>query len=163
MLSRTIKHLTPTISMAHSQSTKSSHSHSQLPSPLFSLPAELRLEIYNHLLTLPPSVNSTNDTCLNAVSIAWSSRPSAFLPILATCRRIHHETADLFYSLNRLYITNRQISNISHLHSFFGTVRKERLRGVRDVVLAVATFEVRGRYMHACVSTVADSDVFYRT
>ncbi|EME46707.1 hypothetical protein DOTSEDRAFT_52125 [Dothistroma septosporum NZE10] len=121
--------------------TLSAPKYPQPHSPLFTLPTELRLQIYTHLLTLHPSIYSTNDTCLNAVSIIWSSRPSAYLQILATCQTIYNEAADLFYSLNRLYITNRQTANISHLDSFFGTVRAERLKGVREVVLAVGIFE----------------------
>ncbi|TKX25722.1 hypothetical protein C1H76_2001 [Elsinoe australis] len=55
--------------------------HPQSQSPLFHLPPELRQQIYIHLLSAP-----TPSTPLH---------PS----LLATCRRLHHESSPLLYSL----------------------------------------------------------------
>lgn len=86
----------------------------QLQSPLFALPTELRLQIWEHLLTLLTPTTSTEPfygipmspephLCPNHRRL----RPPSILSILQTCRLAHTEAQTLFYSLNRLHADPR--------------------------------------------------------
>lgn len=76
--------------------------HPQEQSPLFRLPIDIRLEIYEHLLRVPPS--DSNQAAKLARRSARSSSISTRLTVLLTCRRVLREAEGIFYSINRFRI-----------------------------------------------------------
>ncbi|GIZ46617.1 hypothetical protein CKM354_000973700 [Cercospora kikuchii] len=96
----------------------------QNQSLLFLLPTELRLNIYEHLLSIP--------TSRGAVKIA--PRPShgkdpVTLAILLTCRRALAEAEEIFYSVNRF--------SIDPPTSFLDTLGARRLSAITKLELVV--------------------------
>ncbi|KAF2720490.1 hypothetical protein K431DRAFT_295167 [Polychaeton citri CBS 116435] len=71
--------------------------HSQEQSPLFQLPVELRLNIYEHLLRIGVT-GSGVELVQRLTPVRFPTR----LAILSTCRRALAEAEDIFYSVNRL-------------------------------------------------------------
>lgn len=72
----------------------------QNPCPLLGLPAELRLQIYEHALCPTGTLTLTSTP-----SHRYSISPTVTPALLATCRQIHHEAAPLLTSLNTLALT----------------------------------------------------------
>lgn len=90
----------------------------QLQSPLFALPAELRLNIYELLLFVPSGLRITNRTNRESPSI---------LSLLQTCRRILAEAEDIFYSIQRLQFS---LSECTPFLNSIGTKRREAITSI---------------------------------
>lgn len=71
----------------------------QEQSPLFRIPAEIRLEVYEHILRIPTSSPTSS---VNLVHRPAQLRIPSSLSLLETCRLILSEAETLFYALNRL-------------------------------------------------------------
>lgn len=97
-------------------------SNTQLQSPLFSLPYELRLQIYTYLYTFPSPINLHLTT----------STPSS-LSLLQTCRRAA-EAGHHFYELNTF---EAPFDNLSRLESFIASTPLTRRQCIRSVNIQV--------------------------
>ena len=68
--------------------------------PLLNLPAELRDEIYRDAMTVHPN---RDGTVLLFTSSSHVEIPSV-LSLLLTCRQVHNEAQEMFYSINNLEV-----------------------------------------------------------
>ncbi|KAK4163584.1 hypothetical protein QBC43DRAFT_319352 [Cladorrhinum sp. PSN259] len=74
-----------------------------LPKPTFlTIPLELRLEIYSHILTFPPPPTPAPvyRSPRSPPRSPSPERPRHNTALLLTCRQTHHEATSLLYSLN---------------------------------------------------------------
>lgn len=86
---------------------------SQLSSPLFRLPAELRNQIYTDLLCA-----STPSKLSSLTSSPRLPNPTQTYPaILATCRRIHAEATPLLYTTPVFHAHHSLLTSLPHLSS----------------------------------------------
>ncbi|KAK4495924.1 hypothetical protein PRZ48_013192 [Zasmidium cellare] len=109
--------------------------HQQEQSPLFRLPAELRLEIYEHVLRLPIPAAATN---------VIPRAAKGGLSILLTCRRALAEAEEVFYSVNRCSHENPV--------DFLQTLSPRRRLAITKFtmpVVSAAAMHVRLQQLHA--------------
>ena len=100
----------------------------QLASPFFRLPLELRLRIYEDVLWVEETVSlkSSHQTYPQ-------EPPSTILSLLGTCRRVSDEAAGIFYSVNELEITGRDV--ISFVHK----LSSQRLEAIKQLTVIVGS------------------------
>lgn len=140
---------------AHRRLSKLSHIPQQGSSPLFSLPVEIRLQIYSYVLAPPGVVHlflrrrrvghvrctSTNvdidqaRTCMaNQVDVLYEHKHYDFPPssltlaLLMTCRAIYQEAVDILYTQN--------VFDVNHPQTFVyfaRTVPSQRLASVASL------------------------------
>lgn len=84
---------------------------------LFTLPPELRLRIYNDVLSCP-----------SMKVIIKRTLSTSNLAILQTCRRIFAEAETIFYSINELHLVDIQVAN-----GFIQTISAERRNAIRSI------------------------------
>lgn len=79
--------------------------HQQEHSPLFRIPAEIRLHIYELLFRIP-----TGDQGVKLRRGGHShSHPMSVLALILTCRRLKDEAEELFYGTNRIFVDDTDI------------------------------------------------------
>lgn len=83
------------------QETPEPFVHEQQQSPLFKLPAELRLHIYSLLFRIP--------TDGPGVRVLKSNDHESVLTSLLACRRFRNEAEALFYQINRMIVHDSEI------------------------------------------------------
>jgi hypothetical protein len=103
--------------------------HPQSQSRFFNLPVELRLQIYERILTLPPSQASYTRLLHNPSRSQYP--PHSVLALLAVCRRTHHEAEALFFRLNRLRLLQPSL--------FIHSVSPRRREGLTHLAVCVAS------------------------
>lgn len=101
---------------------------SQSQSVLFTLPAELRLQIYEHAL----SVERETVLLVAPHFLRKYRQRVTVLMLLETCRRIHAEAEPIFYRVNRL-----ELPNSAHAGVFFSTVSQTRREAIRSMAIYV--------------------------
>ncbi|WPH02725.1 Hypothetical protein R9X50_00559300 [Acrodontium crateriforme] len=103
----------------------------QEQSPLFCLPTELRLRIYELVLRIEtPTVTLTR----------WQKYHSqrglhSVLTLLETCRRIHAETELIFYDINTIVIPSMNPYDTCYMN----TVSPKRLHAIKSLIVQVSS------------------------
>ena len=106
------------------------------PCRLLSLPTEIRLQIWTHVLSnfpLGPS-HHTHESPLPKVTLRYSptfARHGSYLRLLLVCRPIHDEAFHLFYAQNTLCF-----SSPAQLLYFFSTLSPRRRAYVASICVA---------------------------
>lgn len=117
------------------ETLKAMHGHED--SPLFKIPPEIRMYIYELLFQIPPTGQS--------VQLRRSSghdRPHSVLASLLTCRKFLFEAEYMFYGMNRLLIDNSEI-----LRSL-GPRRREVITKVSVPAQSASTLYAVLQYLH---------------
>ncbi|KAK3325702.1 hypothetical protein B0H66DRAFT_135319 [Apodospora peruviana] len=70
------------------------------PSIFLSIPLELRLEVYKHLLVLQPVITAKNNNNNNKTTADKQQQSQLYPSILSTCKQIHTEALPILYSQN---------------------------------------------------------------
>ena len=100
----------------------------QVQSPLFSLPDELRMLIYDNLL-----LAGEGDVDVLRICCEDTQDSPSIMSILRTCRRALDEAEAIFYEINRLRMCARDFANLTIVNS------SRRLQAIRAL-----TFELWG-------------------
>ncbi|KAJ4372763.1 hypothetical protein N0V86_008129 [Didymella sp. IMI 355093] len=85
--------------------------YSQLESPLFYLPAELRNQIYEELLCANTPTKLSDLASTSRISAPAPTHPA----VLATCKRIHDEAQDLLYTTHVFHAHPSLLTALPHL------------------------------------------------
>lgn len=100
------------ISNAEPRSISGDHSmKSQLDSPFFRLPAELRNQIYEELLCANTPTKLADLTTAPRIQTPAATYPA----ILSTCKRIHEEAKDLLYTTHVFHAHPSLLTALPHL------------------------------------------------
>lgn len=110
--------------------------------PLFSqLPDELRLRIYEFAMSVRPDGLDQAVVLRDFASMHRAPNAPSVLSLLATCRRVYVEAAQIFYATHRLqlYLTDYHRPPIQFLEqtSFLDVTSQARLKGVRELVIPI--------------------------
>lgn len=111
---------------------------------LFSLPAELRNEIYTLVFAVPQ--NASGRVVLSHTSHHTPAKPTV-LSILQTCRLIRDEAEDLFYNIHHLEIGNPDHNlHVTYIEAFIKRSNAHRLAAIRALTVLVADLECVTRF-----------------
>jgi hypothetical protein len=106
--------------------------HEQDLCELFTLPVELRLRIYEQVLSIESPKVQLNWI---AASHRQNFQPSV-LSILETCRRIYVEAEPIFYSINHFVYPNRWLRSVT---GFSRTINPFRRNAVRSITISASS------------------------
>lgn len=119
-------------------------------SRLLALPAEIRTEIYELILTVPPklSLGGTETAVIRRSKAPSINGRYSVLSILQTCRQCHHEAEEIFYQANHLeYSVNHldtKLENPYYRNSdnegllFLNSIRPRRLQALKAVTISTS-------------------------
>ena len=108
----------------------------QQTSALFSLPPEIRNDIYELLLRVDRSDGTVQIVKFSKEPHHAPShrRPQSVLSLLLVCRQIHDEARGIFYNVNHLRFTENPRGS-GCLQGFLSALSKERLLAIRAMTI----------------------------